>query len=47
MPCHVPRASVSHRPHRLVPSSPPLAFLAVLHLDNPTERQAPSAEGER
>lgn len=40
MPCHVPAARVSSRRHRLISSSPPLAFLAVLHLDNPTERQA-------
>lgn len=37
MPCHVRRSSVSRR---LFSSSPPLAFLAVLHLDNATERQA-------
>ncbi len=40
MPCHVPAARVSSRRHRLISSSPPLAFLAVLNLDNPTERQA-------
>ena len=39
MPCHVRSTSVSRR-RRLFSSSPPLAFLAVLHLDNPTERQA-------
>lgn len=40
MPCHVPAARVFSRRHRLISSSPPLAFLAVLHLDNVTERQA-------
>lgn len=40
MPCHVPAARVSSRRHRLISSSPPLAFLAVLNLDKPVERQA-------
>lgn len=52
MPCHVPAARVFSRRHRLISSSPPLAFLAVLHLDNATERQAcqyvrRAASGER
>lgn len=41
MPCHVSSASVSsRRRHRLVPSSPPPSFLAVLDLSNFTERKA-------
>ncbi len=40
MPCHVPSARLSSRRRRHISSSPPLALLAVLHLDNPTERHA-------